>query len=49
MLNEAEQTTQNIMTKYDNEVQRLTEQVIISSKNKKKKTLKIAINLMFII
>jgi hypothetical protein len=29
MLNKAEQTTQNIMTKYDNEVQKLTKQVSI--------------------
>jgi hypothetical protein len=31
MLNKAEQTTQDIMTKYDNEVQILTEQVSIYS------------------
>jgi hypothetical protein len=29
MLNKAEQTTQNIMTKYDNDVQKLTKQVCI--------------------
>ncbi len=29
MLNKAEQITQNIMTKYDNDVQKLTKQVSI--------------------
>jgi hypothetical protein len=29
MLDKAEQTTQNIMTKYDNDVQKLTKQVRI--------------------